>query len=432
MNRGRHYPPELVKRVIDEHGRLMATKKAVPVQLKALPDEATLSLLIDTCYQASMLSEESRPLTFQLVYGSRKASREGRVLHDLENRPEFTPLALRKLSPATDLADTFLVVEGSATPPDHVRITALGHAPPAWWDKDPYFDLAPPPMPSTLYIRVRGPGSMTIGWGINTLVTLECGRLVRVVSDLLKAKAVGSFFDRVITDLAIAAHGDLFNRTAGRERNDLLDEVRRLYFHCVRSVIGRARSTSHGALFLVVPDDSIILDKARGHLNIKYPLRGSSPFDIIIAKRRADYQAQLAVQPEYPDDLEVLQASFDERPINAKLARSLSCIGDFGKVDGAVLLTDRLEPVGFGAEICARTDLRHVIQAKAASGQELTEDDLAGQEQSIDQFGTRHRSAFRFCRDVPGIAFVLSQDGGVKVARSLGDSVYLWSSSEPD
>jgi DNA integrity scanning protein DisA with diadenylate cyclase activity len=45
----------------------------------------------------------------------------------------------------------------------------------------------------------------------------------------------------------------------------------------------------------------------------------------------------------------------------------------------------------------------------------------------IESFGTRHRSAFRFCSSLEDSAsFVVSQDGGVKAIKRVGDKVNLW------
>jgi hypothetical protein len=45
----------------------------------------------------------------------------------------------------------------------------------------------------------------------------------------------------------------------------------------------------------------------------------------------------------------------------------------------------------------------------------------------VEDFGTRHRSAFRFCMAYPaGVAIVCSQDGGVRFVRSVDGQVELF------
>ena len=51
---------------------------------------------------------------------------------------------------------------------------------------------------------------------------------------------------------------------------------------------------------------------------------------------------------------------------------------------------------------------------------------------SIENFGTRHRSAFRFCSNYDwAVAFIISQDGGIKVVKKVNDDVILWETIDP-
>ena len=51
----------------------------------------------------------------------------------------------------------------------------------------------------------------------------------------------------------------------------------------------------------------------------------------------------------------------------------------------------------------------------------------SGQKIDTDKFGTRHRSAMRFCWANRGaVAFVISQDGGVRAITKLNNKVVIW------
>jgi DNA integrity scanning protein DisA with diadenylate cyclase activity len=89
-------------------------------------------------------------------------------------------------------------------------------------------------------------------------------------------------------------------------------------------------------------------------------------------------------------------------------------------VDGAVVLTDKLRIIGFGAEVrvSSGTDTIHV--ATDAEGTDLSAAPFTG-------YGTRHRSSFRFVEGMePAVAFILSQDGGIKSAMKVDDRVLMW------
>jgi hypothetical protein len=73
------------------------------------------------------------------------------------------------------------------------------------------------------------------------------------------------------------------------------------------------------------------------------------------------------------------------------------------RVDGGVLITDHYQLLGFGVEVVAPAD-----ELRTA-----TLDD--GSKENIEQYGTKHRSAFRLCDCYSqAVAFVCSQDGGIK------------------
>ena len=43
------------------------------------------------------------------------------------------------------------------------------------------------------------------------------------------------------------------------------------------------------------------------------------------------------------------------------------------------------------------------------------------------EYGTRHRSAFRFVASMePSVGFIVSQDGGVKAVRQVGSKLVMW------
>jgi DNA integrity scanning protein DisA with diadenylate cyclase activity len=89
-------------------------------------------------------------------------------------------------------------------------------------------------------------------------------------------------------------------------------------------------------------------------------------------------------------------------------------------VDGAVVITDQLELLGFGAEIIGVPD---VATVRHAQDLEATEYHIDG----TDRVGTRHRNAYRLCAFEPAcLAIVVSQDGGVQFVKSLNGHVTVW------
>jgi|GEM_PF-2233496 len=96
-----------------------------------------------------------------------------------------------------------------------------------------------------------------------------------------------------------------------------------------------------------------------------------------------------------------------------RMAARASC------VDGAVVLDAALSMLAFRVELCAREDesLPACVALDPESSEPLTLDPV-----QLSAFGTRHRSAARFCAKVPGaVAMVVSQDGETRELTRLPD-----------
>ena len=87
-----------------------------------------------------------------------------------------------------------------------------------------------------------------------------------------------------------------------------------------------------------------------------------------------------------------------------------------------MVLTDKLRIIGFGGEVrVSAPGADTVYDATNVDGTEATDAPLTS-------YGTRHRSAFRFVESMdPAVAFILSQDGGIKAATLVEDRVVMWS-----
>jgi DNA integrity scanning protein DisA with diadenylate cyclase activity len=96
-------------------------------------------------------------------------------------------------------------------------------------------------------------------------------------------------------------------------------------------------------------------------------------------------------------------------------------LADLMAVDGALVVTQTLELIGFGAEL--RYDARELKSVRHAL-------DLEGEiwvNESLDNVGTRHRAVYRFCKGYPRcLAIVVSQDGSVRFVKNHNGAVTYW------
>jgi hypothetical protein len=96
-----------------------------------------------------------------------------------------------------------------------------------------------------------------------------------------------------------------------------------------------------------------------------------------------------------------------------RVAAQASC------VDGAVILDAAFSVLGFRMELCGNRE--ELLPACVALDPRASEPTSLG-EVLMTSFGTRHRSAARFCAAVPGaVAVVVSQDGEMREMTSLPD-----------
>ena len=100
---------------------------------------------------------------------------------------------------------------------------------------------------------------------------------------------------------------------------------------------------------------------------------------------------------------------------------ALGFLASLSAVDGAVVITNKLRLLGFGAEIIALSPSLNKIKIITDFEKNI------GEYREIEHFGTRHRSAFRFCSSFEdSVAFIVSQDGEIKIAKRAGSEVMLW------
>jgi hypothetical protein len=97
-------------------------------------------------------------------------------------------------------------------------------------------------------------------------------------------------------------------------------------------------------------------------------------------------------------------------------------VAALAKSDGAVVMSRRYEVLGFGGEISGKLDdVETVLRALDVQGDRF-------EEESTKSVGTRHRSAFRLCKELPDVlTVVVSKDGDVRFVRQLeGGQVAYW------
>jgi hypothetical protein len=395
-----------------------------------LPPKAVFDEIIDVCYHASMLTEEGRPTVFRIAYLHSKSPvspRDGEELPPVTKYPfkdpiPFTQAELRRLAPVADPRRILIAVEQAG---DRLQIYGLIDIGMALWEMARHERIMGHSSPEALVIMSSRPGELSISRGDRPVLRLRDGGIVAPAGSVLLRGPVAEFF-AAATDVFIRNACDLSEIDQNPNEDDGLSLA---HLSFIESLLLYTSEMKHGGTLLFVPEEFTHEDsRLLSQVSIKYVLPSNRPRDALVSAMAARLRHNTAaerlegkrtVKGEKLEELESLaseqQRCEDAARDAARLVASLTA------VDGAVVLTDTLRIIGFGAEVTASvpgTDKVYVAQM--AEGTETKEVRFA-------EFGTRHRSAYRFVASMePSVAFVMSQDGGVKAVRQVGSKLLMW------
>lgn len=399
-----------------------------------LPTDKELNILLDTAFHASFLTEEGRRMGFRIIYVSSEA-----IIKDLksysDNRwriinfdspRQYNVSELNRLAPAADLTRLMIGVSNSS-PKDlypSLIIWGLLDVGENWWKYIHNETASGMALPNYFAITSMNPGELSVSAQGDVLITLKSGKLVEPKNTPIWDGPICEFLQpardklnqSVITELGIKSWHD----------KDV-DYPHRFYNFFLERILFYVREKNHGGTLIILPsyiskDDTRLTDR----LNIKYPCYYDSAWEVMISclvnerkyfdLRLPLWNAKLEMTQDNFQDYCILSSKKDE--IDEAIGDVAQTIASMTSIDGAVILTDELKVLGFGAEVLAGSPSLKEVKV---DGFKITK------RISIESFGTRHRSAFRFCSSFEdAVIFVVSQDGGVKAIKRVGKEVVLW------
>ena len=431
ITEGHAYPRDLAP-FVRERWKDVAPGRPGVASADPLPEPPVLEDLLSTCYQASLLREEERPVTFRLVLAEpeRFPAKEGPPsgFHRLEF-PEprsFDVGELRQLSPAADFYRSLVGVKLDAE--RGLEVWGLVHSGPRWVRSFEGGRGAFQPLPPSLVIHVAGPGRLEVRKGSIAVARLEEGRLSSSSRTVYESRWLPDSFAPVreeLMDLHLEARAEAAEHWAKLD----LDVTRKIAQHMVRRMISTVRSSYHGGTILIVPPDRT--DEFSGgnrYIDIKYkfsegePRRRYRTLIVGIMNTLAEVHGR---DGEAPNTVgwDEYEASGDEAlsDLEEAIFEMSHLIAGLSAVDGAVVMTQRFELLGFGGEISgALPAVRTVARALDVEGDHVVKESTEG-------VGTRHRSAYRFCNGIiDAIAVVVSQDANARWIKWKNGMVTYW------
>jgi hypothetical protein len=417
MPRGNAYPPDLA-RYVKEH---WPSEREL-----SLPPEL-LEQALAVAFQASLTSEEARPVRFRLLLTPLEklpeagAPNEGVLRLRFERTRSLTADEIRRLAPAVPFETALIGAQAEA---NDLRIWGIAHSGPAWlaptwggrslvtnWTYDPI-------------VHVNGPGKVAVRCAGKLVGAMERGQLVDATIDVFDSEWLPAMFAREREEIR-AVHAAKQARTASPTAVEH-SLVGRVGQHMLRRAIQIARGARHGGLLLCVSSEPDAPVDGLGGLRLKYRIGQDEPSRRYrtLLLRLLEAVAATTSNPSVGWSDFASNASAELEALEQAVFEWSRVVANLMAIDGAVVVDKRFGLLGFGAEVSGELPTpERVYRALDSEGHDVKADD-------VENVGTRHRAAYRFVNDHPdGVAIVISQDGGVSFVANRAGRVVYWEQS---
>jgi hypothetical protein len=397
-----------------------------------LPAYPYFENLLSVCYQASMLREEEHPVRLRLIlagpeeFSAKEFPPMGLHRQIFTHPRPCNEFELRKLSPAAAFSRTLIGVE--LNDQNEWQIWGLVHSGDRWLQSYQGGRKVPPQIPPFPVIHLAGPGRLAVLRGPNTVADLVGGRILTPDLNVFEAKWLQEFFFPARMELMSLVHS---SSTGPQSFSTLIDPnvIRTIGRHVTMRIINTMRNYHRGGTFLYLPDDrSEEFTAPNPLITIKYQFHKKG-----IRPRLMDLMNQTLQSLITDYGQEIKEGSLlswqDYITINSNSLALLDeaifevahQLADFAGVDGAVVLTNKSRALGFGAMIKGDFDqVSTVARAIDVEGEKRLEE-------PTESLGTRHRSVFYLCQQIPAaLGIVISQDGSVRLVKWQDGLVTYW------
>ncbi|MBF0153290.1 MAG: hypothetical protein HQL64_06070 [Magnetococcales bacterium] len=262
--------------------------------------------------------------------------------------------------------------------------------------------------PDLLTISTWKPGSLSVFRGRRIIARFNSGRFTRPTSAPFTASLMGWSLLKVVKNHPeFRRLGVIYWRTY----RDLVDRL-----------LVESRNRGHGGTIIWVPEDR--LDAAQDLILpsttiAKIPEGAPLISDLCDMELKRQEEAAQRKSGNPVIDSRAVEETILE--CKRRIVEHIELLAQMTRVDGALILTDRLRVKSFGSLLVAPRWLR-----KTVHGPE--EENGVAVNVNLSHYGTRHNSAVNFIGNCPScVAFVLSQDGPI-AGLTLKDeeTVYWW------
>ena len=413
------YPRDLAEEIISAWPEVTNPLDDLP------PKEALISLLSEA-FQASLLREESRPIRCRLVLINPSELSEtegpptGMQVLQLQEEWKLSAQEIRRLSPCATFYRSLIGV--CWDPQEGFWIWALLNSGTRWVSRIDGGRLQSATAPNRLIIYIDGPGNLIISRGDSLITTVLNGRLGGYGFNIFEAgwmQELQETFAQWVIRECFKDHpqGAIVES----------DFVKMLVQNFTRRIISQVRRAQHGGMLIILAtEDATKIVHPMGSIRPKYWIKETRArhrfrellFAVMqtLSQVGAEHGSKTVGWKDYQELQDERLARLDE-----SIFECAHFLADLMAVDGALVVTDARDVIGFGAEIQGASNRNEVVYR--ALDLEATQ----VVEEPADEAGTRHRAAYRLSRQHPEcLITVISQDGAVRCVGNLNGKVTYW------
>ncbi len=391
-----------------------------------LPDQASLTTILDVCYQASLLREEDDPVRCRIIYATPDHLQT--CLTD-QTRPHVLAFAeptalsahnLRKLAGAADFYRSLLAVDHD----DGGRLVIWGMAVTGteWVNRVEGNRYEGVQLPENLVVQAVRPGHLVAASGYSRVLETMQGQLLTDGFDPFRSAWIADRFVNVRESLLASLHESQTDPLATRVCESFVQDVAQ---GVVRRVLRLMRNRRRGGMLVFLPDGSHEDGTTEDWLRFRVKFQ---PNELTMVYRNLILRlVSRALDVGRPLKLQELTWNDYQQIRDAELRRFDDYLIEFGhlladmmSVDGALVLDHSFRMIGFGGEILGDTPVQEIHRAMDIEAfQSVVE--------RADSAGTRHRSAYRLVNGLnQAIAVVVSQDGDARFVAHQNDKLTYW------
>ena len=391
--------------------------------------------LFQSLYSASLHSEESRPITFDIVYLNPKNPdpkpppiiRLQRWKHvRLSKRLPLTVANLIKISKASDPRTSSLAVYHHDKS-HKLYLWGLVDQGVQFYEFFNYDSEQGTERPGLFQVGILGPGYIAVLIGYNKIAELRIDQLVLHSLDVfyhgpIKQRLTPGI-KKYLQNTKASLPAPLRKLCSGWKPYLIYD-----WTSTLQRLLLRIQTYRHGGAFVITTQPA-----SKG-LNIKYQLQYKRLQTAIATRARltisrahfsdVTYSYMKSEANELPMDLYLDESitKGEKRDNDSEVDGAIWFVSLLTRVDGLVLMDQNLSVKGFGAEITYDEEPNSVFMAGDRNGSRRLLRRV-----DYNHYGTRHRSMMRYCAQVPGsLGFVVSQDGDVRIITQVRGRLIVW------